>query len=580
MFIRVRRRLLTVAGVAALGAGAMVALPTSGASASTGGSSPISYYTANESLQDLGPVSLPAIQGLAGVAPSNNPGPSSSNPGGVQTPLGKLKVSGSKAGAIVSKGSFSIDKGNVVGESGFPGLSAAQNSAVNGYDDEPPDQGGCVGPNASGQTVQFEIINNAFAAYNADGSTAYAPTATGWLFNQGFGAFLSDPRCMYDPTTQRWFFTEFNFTTLPTTQYVAVSQTSDPFGTYEVFGIDTTDPSAPGCPCFGDFDQIGADANGFYIATNEFGAGFNGAVIYAVSKQGIEAAADGSSLPNVVAYHVTGDAFGQPYHVSPASTPQGGSFAPNTEFFVESNSNAYSDSNLLTYALTGTNVLATGGTPTLSATEFGSEAYGLPPLAQQQNGPLPLGSSCAFGCQTTAAPLQTDFNAIQEVTYSNGSLYAEADTAIGNPFTATNAGAAWFIVNANSDGTNWSASLDKNGYVANGQNLLYPDIIVNGSGNGYMDFTLAGSSTFPTPAYVQFSKAAGPIGTLHQATPGVSPEDGFTCTPDFGSACRWGDYSGGQYYNGRTYMMTEYIGNGPRDFFANWQTYVWSAPTK
>ncbi|GAC1393612.1 MAG: hypothetical protein NVS4B11_22670 [Ktedonobacteraceae bacterium] len=39
--------------------------------------------------------------------------------------------------------------------------------------------------------------------------------------------------------------------------------------------------------------MIGADANGFYVTTNEFpitGAGFNGAQIYAFSKAALESA--------------------------------------------------------------------------------------------------------------------------------------------------------------------------------------------------------------------------------------------------------------------------------------------------
>jgi hypothetical protein len=35
-----------------------------------------------------------------------------------------------------------------------------------------------------------------------------------------------------------------------------------------------------------------------------------------------------------------------PYHVSPASTPAGGTYAPDTEFFVESNSDLSADNHL------------------------------------------------------------------------------------------------------------------------------------------------------------------------------------------------------------------------------------------
>lgn len=146
------------------------------------------------------------------------------------------------------------------------------------------------------------------------------------------------------------------------------------------------------CPCFGDYDMISFDANGLYITANEFSTGskapgFNGTVMSAMSKQGSAAAADGSKFRSITRYAITGDAFdssggSQPYHVSPASTPAGGAFASNTEYFV--NSNALSDNHLIDYALTNTNLLGTHLTPTLQATDITSEAYLFPPDATQK----------------------------------------------------------------------------------------------------------------------------------------------------------------------------------------------------
>src|SRR5439155_42879 len=60
---------------------------------------------------------------------------------------------------------------------------------------------------------------------------------------------------------------------------VAVSQSDDPRGNWSLFSLDTTDdglagtPKHASCPCLGDQPLIGADKNGFYITTNEFGVG-------------------------------------------------------------------------------------------------------------------------------------------------------------------------------------------------------------------------------------------------------------------------------------------------------------------
>ena len=50
--------------------------------------------------------------------------------------------------------------------------------------------------------------------------------------------------------------------TSPSLQFLAVSDTSDPTGSYEIWSIDTTDASTTGCPCFGDYDQIGPTTTG------------------------------------------------------------------------------------------------------------------------------------------------------------------------------------------------------------------------------------------------------------------------------------------------------------------------------
>ena len=94
---------------------------------------------------------------------------------------------------------------------------------------------------------------------------------------------------------------------------IAVSQTSNPTGSWNIYRIDVTgdgtnNPSASNaCPCLGDYPHIGADANGFYITTNAYpwgGNGFNGAQIYALSKAQLTAGA-----ASVIMQHI--DTFGE-----------------------------------------------------------------------------------------------------------------------------------------------------------------------------------------------------------------------------------------------------------------------------
>ena len=97
---------------------------------------------------------------------------------------------------------------------------------------------------------------------------------------------MTDPCCIYDAETQRFFvvvltldpqvpgpcqgvFSCVNHLDL------AVSQTSNPTGSWNIYRIDVTNDGTntggvnPG-PYLGDYPHIGADANGIYLTTNAY----------------------------------------------------------------------------------------------------------------------------------------------------------------------------------------------------------------------------------------------------------------------------------------------------------------------
>lgn len=485
------------------------------------------------------------------------------------------------AKSVPAPSTLPVTTTNVKGESGFVGLTGKDQAQANaGLDLEPPDQGLCAGQGDVG-----EFINNAFSLYEPDGVQLLPAIGSPAIFLQPSTAFFSDPRCYYDAPTQRWFLQEFIVGTTkpngseasPSLQFIAVSDTSDPAGSYVVWSIDTTDTAAKGCPCFGDYDQMGADANGYYIATDEFGIStpaYNGSIIYAISKQTLEAF-DQTGIPPVpVGYRLTSDDFGQPYIVSPTSTPQGALSAPGTEYFVESNGDAASGNHLVVYALHDTSLLAQPGVPKLYVTEAASESYAFPPDAIQKPGPIPLGRAS----QDPLGQIEADFDAVMETTYVNGTIYAELDTATASGSDA----AAWFVLKPTLNSGGLTAVISKQGYVAAAKaSLIYPDIAVDKAGHGYMLFALMGRSNYPSAAYVAFGPT-GPSGSIVIAYPGAAPEDGFTCYaawvgPNYGG-CRWGDYSMGVFSGSSVVMATEMVPPSSRDTLTNWGTYVWNAP--
>jgi len=483
--------------------------------------------------------------------------------------------------------------GNVAGEHGFDGITALMNGGANSPDAggvgdvSPPDQGLAVGPSPMG-TVLVEFVNDTLNIYNTSGQTLLGAVPAYDLFGLAPSTFLSDPRAYWDPSTGHWFFTMFQVGTpdgsVPSLQFIAVSTTTNPFGSYTIFAINTTDASntAGACPCFGDFDQVGADKSGFFIATNEFSVvngEFNGAVIYALSKGGLISAANGGKMPTLETFTdpFTSDPYAG-YHLSPSTITEGSNLV-DTEYFVESNANLPNNvttKGLEVFALLHTNRLNRGAPLTMVEKTITSESYTeQPPNAIQKSGPTPLGTSVGF---SGTAQLETDFNAVQEVTYASGNLYAELTTGFAYG-TGENAGAAWFVLRPSISSGKLSATMVKQGYVETSQNLLYPVIGVNASGVGFISFAVAGPDRYPSAAYATFSAATGAGSVVHVAANGVAPLDDFTCYPPFsGGTCRYGDYSMAQYYNGDIYMANEYVGPEARDTYSNWGTRVYWAP--
>jgi hypothetical protein len=590
----VSTRFIAVAAMVTLGSG-LTAAPVSGqvapAAASTG-STVVKAPVFSPALKEVGQVNLSALAKAevpARVA-SQPQGTSISRSSAAGTPyrsvdnaIASHALKG-KAATSPDPATTALSTKNVPGEIGFSALGGVQQASTKGGEDlEPPDQGLCAG---NGYVMEF--INNALAIYNEYGEQVVAPVGSASAFLQPTSDFFSDPRCYYDAPTNRWFFQEFivgafnasGKLVTPSTQFEAVSDTPDPTGTYTVYSWDTSDTTTAGCPCFGDYDQFGADDNGIYVATDEFGidsGAFNGAIIYAISKEQLETAAATGILPTVFAYRLTMDPFGQPYAVAPTSTPPGAKFAPNTEYFVESNSNQLSDNHLLVYALNNTSLLGAPAAPTMYRTDVTTEGYSFPPDATQEPGPRPLGQAY----QDPPGGIQADFNAEMEPTYVGGQIYAELDTGTTSGSDAVD----WFILDPELAGTttlSLSATVAHQGVVAvKGTSLLYPYTAVNSAGVGYLLFSLSGPHNYPSPAYITYN-TLGPTGSVIVATAGAVPDDGFTCYaafvgPNYGG-CRWGDYSMGVVMGGRVYMSAEMIPQGYRDTLTNWGTYIWSAP--
>jgi hypothetical protein len=499
---------------------------------------------------------------------------------------------------------------------GFNGLSHAdQRLAGTGqyvntqFSLEPPDQGLCVG-----NGFVIESVNDAFAVYSERGTKLTATTALNQFYKQRpainrvtgvTGDFLSDPKCYFDPIGHRFIQTILQADSPPSNTFpffsrghvlIAVSRTSDPTGTWNLYSMDTSDdglngtPAHVNCPCLGDQPLLGANRDGVFIDTNEFQnnaeAFFNGGQIYGLGRAHLESGAGSVTFVHLnVGTVPTGD----------VRLPFWGSLQPSTslnpgrgtELLMTGGpedifqNNALVDNRIAVWSLTGTGSL-NGNSPhlTLRHVVLTSEAYGLQINvgATQKFGPTPLGSDVGESLET----LNANDSRMNQVVNVGGVLYGGVNTRVFSSHGAHEIGIAYFAVGASGTPGFLSAHILTQGYVAvDGENVLFPSIAVNRFGVGAMCFTLSGPDFLPSAAYVRFAFGR-PVGAIHISGAGVLPEDGFSGYAAFGSptpsVARWGDYSAAVSADGAIWMGNEFIPGTPRTVNANWGTFITRLP--
>jgi hypothetical protein len=533
---------------------------------------------------------------------------------------------------------------------GFEGLNLYQQRYARGgnqFTVEPPDQALCVG-----NGYEVEAVNDVLNIFNTAGQSVLPDnTATNIVsgfprdvnhavdLNSFYGYApainrttgvraqnLTDPTCIYDAATQRFFLVVLTLEALPNGALthvnhldLAVSQTSNPTGSWNIYRIDVTNDGTnaggvhPG-PYLGDYPHIGADANGIYLTTNAYpwnSNGFAGAQIYALSKAQLAA---GAANLNVV--HI--DTFGtvnvaseagstQPgFTVWPAHSPGVASYDANaggTEYLLSSNAadeathpvtgtgGNYVSSQIVTWALTNTSSLNTA-TPDVHLTSkvLSSQTYAIPPKQHQQGAGTPPGvdtpqghcindtttsTIAGVGCwrllfngepahnEVISSPDANDTR-MQQVMYANGKIWGALDTALNPGDAGQRAGIAWFVVKPDTSSGSLAAKIALQGYLgAAGMDFAYPTIGVTGSGRGVMGFTASGDAAYPSAAYAPIDASAG-VGAwaVLPGGAGQATDDGFTSyKAQVGNPprTRWGDYGAASVDGNHVWIASEYI---------------------
>ncbi|MEO8927529.1 MAG: hypothetical protein ABI306_10255 [Caulobacteraceae bacterium] len=460
---------------------------------------------------------------------------------------------------------------------GFTGIYEGSNLAATGGELEPPDQGLAVN---NGEIL--EIVNNTLQVFNTSGGALSSPLANATFFGTGTTYNLSDPHAVFDATTQRWFVEELMYSGTFDGFAVAISQTSDPLGSYYVYYIDaaTSGISACGGSCLPDYPQVGFDKNGFYIAADLFSnssGGFVDTGFYALPKTALEAGAGFGYV-----YFLLPD-----FVVQPSIPAPGAAFvrsAGGTEFALTARNIYDGSTNVRVWAISNTSKLSTSPTSlTAHGIDIAAESYGGTVAQTQPNVVGPYGQSVGA---TSAPKIDGGYNSFGggvKLT-EGGNLYAALATGSTDGNGLARDIIAWFQVKPTATSSGVTGSIVAQGYVVppNGYSMSYPDFALSAEGTGVIGASITNTSGsvaggYPSTSFINFNRSAT-NGSIYVVGAGNTSDDGFTGYGGSGVG-RWGDYGGGMVdpVTGYLYVANEFIPNAatyPRGTYANWGTFI------
>ena len=268
----------------------------------------------------------------------------------------------------------------------FNGVDNLISDSLIGFPITPPDQGLCVGYDATlngHPKAVWEPVNIAAQETAPNGRPLRPDVTLATIFQDPYAE--GDVRCLYDPGTQSFYFTEIGFP-------VATGPASDDNNTtvdvtvmnahgVAAYQFDTSLGGPSQGDCFGDQPKTGFDNNALVVSTDEYcgptESNYEGAIVLTISKPQLvsEAATVADSVLGPVSLSgipVTG--------LDPAiDTGSGTGYLVNSFAFLANGDNNPVGNSVGSWTLTDTAAVTSGhGTPTLTGTAAPSEPYAFP----------------------------------------------------------------------------------------------------------------------------------------------------------------------------------------------------------
>jgi subtilisin-like proprotein convertase family protein len=368
----------------------------------------------------------------------------------------------------------------------------------------PPDPELAVGPNHI-----IAVVNVAFEIYNKSGSSLSGPTTfTSFMSSNSNCTGVFDPNVLYDEREDRFI---LGIDADGTDYCLAVSQTGDPTGSWNIYSFSTGSASV-----FFDYPHAGVGNDAIYMGANMFSntsGGFLDSRVWAFNKQAMY---NGTAASSVMRNLGSNDDTPQPLNLHGWNQGTWPTSGPHY-FFTET---GYNGANHTVYSWSdpfGANNFSTVGTVNLN-TATGVTA----------------GNSIAFP-QSSGGTLQGNDWRPQDFEYRNG--FAWTTMTIGcNPGGGTVNCVRWAQINPAT-----ATVVDAGVYSSSGQYRQFPDLAVNHCDDMAVGYTRSSSSMFPG-VYVTGRLSTDPAGTLQAEVLQKSGEISYTSF-ETSAPRRWGDYT-------------------------------------
>jgi hypothetical protein len=420
----------------------------------------------------------------------------------------------------------------------------SNNNQTDGFIYKPPDCNIAAGPNHL-----VTAINSLISITSKSGGLISRTSSKDWFSSVCSGCTNYDPRVTYDPVAGRWLMLFVYKDDVSISKVLlAVSQTSDPTGSWFVWALDGSlvfsgDNTWADYPDIG-FDGIAAASGGaVYITTNQYtfsDRSFRTASLYILPKTSLYS---GGSLNYWRASNHTNADATQAYSYHPARTYGN----PGGEFMINNQNNG---STVSIWRINPTYPPTALDWTLQSTLSIGS--YSIPPDATQPG---------------TTDLLDTLDNRLYNAVWRNNRLYGAFTTGY-NWGSGTVAAIRSLKINTSS----FTAEVNDT-YGGDGFHYFSPAIEADGSDNMILSFSRSSTSEYGSARYTGRLAADSSTGPSAQLQGGT-----FTLIKPSGAfSNRWGDYEGAAIDpsdSSKVWIAGEWATNlsNPNDY--NWSTWI------